>query len=241
MDQSKPDILVSKENSWRMFNEISPKYDLLNHILSFGMDIVWRKRLSTFLPSQSGQKILDLATGTADVLLSFFKHSSQVATGCGIDLAEKMLDIGRQKVIHAKLEKHIQLQTGDATHIPFDNNTFDAVSIAFGIRNVESPSTVLTEMHRVLKTGGRALILEFSLPTNIFMKTIHLMYLRYGIPFIGYLLSGHYHAYKYLNRTIETFPYGNQFCDLMNKAGFQHVKANKLLFGVATIYQGDKL
>jgi len=223
-----------------MFDHISPKYDLLNHLLSFGLDIHWRKLLGKFLPNRTNIKVLDLATGTADVLLSLFKNNTNVLSGCGIDMANKMMDIGRKKIAKHNLDAQITLLHGDAHHIPLDNNSFDAVSIAFGIRNMTVPLGVLSEMHRVLNIGGRALVLEFSLPQNSIVRAFHLFYLRHFVPIIGALFSGHYAAYKYLNQTIESFPYGNDFCALMSEAGFKNISAHPLLFGVATIYTGEK-
>lgn len=231
---------IPKSKSWQMFDEISPRYDFLNHILSFGLDIIWRNQLSQYLPKRENLKVLDLATGTADVLISLLKKNKHIQTGFGIDLADKMMDIGRKKIVQQHLDSHITLSHGDAHHIPFNDNTFDAVSIAFGIRNMEHPDRVLNEMHRALNTGGRALILEFSLPQNGLIRAVHIFYLRCLVPIIGALFSGHYKAYQYLNQTIETFPYGNNFCTLMTNAGFTHVKANPLFFGIATIYTGDK-
>lgn len=224
-----------------MFDEISPKYDFLNRFLSFGLDTSWRQRLAAFLPTRPGLKILDLATGTADVLLALFKNNPNVQAGFGIDLAEKMLDRGRRKIVSHKLEYRVTLSSGDVHAVPFNENTFDAVTIAFGIRNVEDPSKVLCEMRRVLRPGGRALVLEFSLPRNRLLRTGHLLYLRHVVPFVGAVFAGHYRAYRYLNQTIEKFPSGEDFCRLMRQAGFSHVAANPLLGGVASIYQGDKI
>jgi len=232
---------ISKSTSWQMFDDISPRYDFLNHLLSFGLDIRWRRQLSQFLTKKTDQKVLDLATGTGDILLSLFKNNSNIQSGCGLDLADKMLAIGRQKIIQHGLDKKITLQHGDAHQIPFDEKTFDTATIAFGIRNMDIPKQVLREMHRILTIDGRALILEFSLPRNPLIRGIHIFYLRYLLPLIGAIFSGHYSAYRYLNQTIETFPYGEDFCVLLKKSGFVNVKAHPLLFGVATIYQGDKL
>jgi len=233
--------IISKSNSWQMFDDISPRYDFLNHLLSFGLDIHWRTQLSTYLPKQEDLKVLDLATGTADVLLSLFKNNPAVQSACGLDLADKMMNIGRQKIIQRGLDSQITLQHGDAHHIPFDQEHFDAITIAFGIRNMDNPKQVLREMYRVLNINGRAIVLEFSLPQNPVIRAGHIFYLRYMVPLIGALFSGHYSAYRYLNQTIETFPYGENFCVLLKKAGFVNVKAHPLLFGVATIYAGDKL
>ena len=231
---------IPKSESWRMFDDISPRYDFLNHLLSFGLDIHWRKRLAKFVTSRPGQIVLDLATGTADVLLSLFRHSPNVQSGYGIDLADKMLDIGRGKVARRGLEPRILLEHGDAHQIPFNAHTFDCATIAFGIRNMRSPTHVLSEMYRILNHEGRAVILEFSLPANAVIRSVHIFYLRHVVPLIGAMFSGNYNAYRYLNQTIETFPHGKEFCALLSNAGFTNVSANPVLFGVAMIYTGDK-
>lgn len=223
-----------------MFDTISARYDLLNHLLSFGLDVCWRSRLRRFLPTGDEQNILDLATGTADVLLTLTRHNSRVAEAVGIDLAEKMLAIGREKIVRANLSDKITLMRGDANHIPLRGDKFDAVTMAFGIRNVEDPVGVLKEMRRVLNKGGRALVLEFSLPENQLLRAGHLFYLRTVVPLLGGLVSGHREAYQYLNQTIERFPYGAAFCKMMEEAGLRNPTANILLGGVATIYQGEK-
>ncbi|MBP9853232.1 MAG: bifunctional demethylmenaquinone methyltransferase/2-methoxy-6-polyprenyl-1,4-benzoquinol methylase UbiE [Candidatus Omnitrophica bacterium] len=233
-------LTQAKSDSWKMFNRISKKYDLLNRILSLGLDISWRKKLSAFLPSQPNVKILDLATGTADVLITLVQDKANVGEGVGVDMAEQMLEIGRNKVAQKGLQGKIQLRIADANHLPFPEYSFDCATIAFGIRNMENPITVLKEMYRVLKPNGRSLVLEFSLPQNKIIRIGHVFYLRTVVPIIGWLLSGEYKAYKYLNQTIERFPYGPAFCLLMEETGFVHVKANPLLFGAATIYQGDR-
>ncbi|MCA9407816.1 MAG: bifunctional demethylmenaquinone methyltransferase/2-methoxy-6-polyprenyl-1,4-benzoquinol methylase UbiE [Candidatus Omnitrophica bacterium] len=232
---------IPKSQSWQMFNQISPRYDLLNHFLSFGLDIVWRKRLSRYLVKKKKSHLLDLATGTGDVILTLVQLNPEIESALGIDMAEKMLEIGRKKIEKKGLSRKITLKHADANQIPSSDYSADNITMAFGIRNVEDPVCVLKEMHRVLKNNGRSLILEFSLPQNSLVKWGHLFYLRTIVPALGWLLSGHYLAYKYLNQTIENFPYGKDFCDLMQQAGFKNVKANELLFGVATIYQGEKV
>lgn len=233
------DLTISKSDSWRMFDEISPRYDFLNRLLSFGLDVLWRKRLAAFLPRNEGQRVLDVATGTAEVLLALIEDP-RVQAGFGVDMAERMLDIGRAKAARLGLENRITLHRGDAGQLPFNDNTFDTVTIAFGIRNMEDHNQVLREMRRVLKTGGRALVLEFSLPENKILRALHLFYLRTVVPTIGGLISGHGKAYRYLNQTIETFPYGDDFCVLMEFCGFKDVKAHPLMGGIATIYTGEK-
>ncbi len=241
MPHENDNLAINKIDSWKIFDAISPSYDLLNRLLSLGLDRHWRRQLKKFLPRRSDQRLLDLATGTADVLLILVRHGRYVAEATGIDLAEKMLAIGRKKVARAGLSDKISLVAADARHIPFDANKFDAVTMAFGIRNVEDPLQVLREMHRVLTKGGRALILEFSLPENRALRALHLRYLRKVVPAVGGLISGHSEAYRYLNRTIEQFPYGGAFCAIMQDAGFSNPKAHLLLGGIATIYVGEKL
>lgn len=230
---------IPKSESWRMFDAISPRYDILNRLLSFGLDILWRERLVPFLPDNP-RKVLDLATGTADVLLALVRGNQNIKEAVGIDLADRMLAIGRGKIARANFSGKITLTHGDANQIPFEDNAFDAVTIAFGIRNVEDHNRVLREMRRVIKPGGRALILEFSLPENKLLRAAHLFYLRVVVPAVGGLVSGHGQAYRYLNRTIETFPCGDDFCVLMEFCGFQDVKAHSLMGGIATIYVGEK-
>jgi len=231
---------LSKTESWKMFDRISQRYDFLNRLFSLGLDVVWRKRLVRYLPNQINQVVVDIATGTADVLLYLFQQNSNISRGDGIDLAENMLAIGRQKVQARQLQDKIVLQHGDAQQIPFPANQFDAATIAFGIRNMAEPVKVLKEIFRVLKPQGRALVLEFSLPQNRFLRSIYLIYLRHFIPALGTVLSGDGGAYRYLNRTVETFPSGRDFCALMESVGFKNIVAHPLTFGVATIYQGDK-
>ena len=232
--------LPAKSDSWRMFDEISSRYDLLNRLLSFGLDVFWRRQLLRFLPAQHNQKLLDLATGTADVPLTLVRRNKNIEYAVGIDLADKMLAVGRAKVTRAKLEDKILLTHGDASHIAFNADVFNVVTMAFGIRNVEDPLQVLREMHRVLKPQDRALILEFSLPENKALRAAHLFYLRTVVPIVGGLISGHGEAYRYLNQTIERFPRGAAFCAIMADAGFHNVTAHPLLGGIATIYVGEK-
>lgn len=224
-----------------MFDRIAHRYDLLNRLLSLGQDVVWRNRVARCLPEKSGQHILDLATGTGDQLISIFSKSGRAASGIGIDMAENMLALGRSKLKKRRLDSSVKLQTGDATAIPFPENTFDAVTISFGIRNVTNVPHSLREMRRVLQPGGRVIILEFSLPKNRLLRRFYLFYFRHILPRIGGLISGDSYAYRYLNETVETFPYGDEFCDLLREAGFEAVKMTPLTFGIATIYQGDKL
>jgi demethylmenaquinone methyltransferase/2-methoxy-6-polyprenyl-1,4-benzoquinol methylase len=224
----------------RMFNRISHRYDLLNRLLSFGTDVSWRRKMTRFFPGRDGQRVLDLATGTADQILALFEQTDKVRFGIGMDLAEKMLEIGRKKIERRGLSEVITLNVGDATAIPAGNEAFDAVTISFGIRNVTNVAKGIEEMYRVLKPGGRVLMLEFSLPRSPLVRSAYLFYLRHILPRVGALVSGAPLAYRYLNETIETFPYGEIVCNLLRVAGFTAVEAYPLAFGVAMIYRGDK-
>jgi demethylmenaquinone methyltransferase/2-methoxy-6-polyprenyl-1,4-benzoquinol methylase len=233
-------IPPSRREAWKMFDRIAHRYDLLNRLLSFGQDSIWRRRVARLLPDGSDLHLLDLATGTADLLLSLKRRSARVEFGVGLDMAARMLAIGRQKITRTNQTGKLTLVRSDACRLPFDDSTFSAVTIAFGIRNVIDIPLALREMHRVLKPNGRTLILEFSLPENRFIRRIYLLYFRRVLPAIGGLISGDSLAYHYLNETVETFPYGQDFCRLMEDADFANVKANRLTLGVATIYQGDR-
>jgi demethylmenaquinone methyltransferase/2-methoxy-6-polyprenyl-1,4-benzoquinol methylase len=224
----------------QMFDRIAPRYDLLNRLLSGRRDVVWRNRLAQSLPEGECLRVLDLATGTADVLLALHARCARVRGGIGVDVAGNMLAIGRRKLAAAGLTPGFLLLRADATCLAIRDDAFDAVTIAFGIRNVADVPAALREMHRVLSPDGRALVLEFSLPSNPAFRFAYLFYLRQILPRLGAIISGDGYAYRYLNRTVEVFPYGDSFCALMREAGFKNVRAHPLTLGIATIYQGDK-
>ena len=231
----------SKSTSWQMFNRIAKTYDSVNRLLSFGLDVGWRKKVGLLLPKKEQVALLDLATGTADqVLLLCKEHPKKISEAIGMDLSEGMLEKGREKVDQQKLQNIIRLETGDAVNIPSENSRFDAITISFGIRNVPDVPASLREMHRVLRPEGKTLILEFSMPKNPVVRFGHLFYLRYVLPLVGGIISGDYEAYKYLNTSIEAFPYGESFCSLMKEAGFSTVRQHPVTFGIATIYEGIK-
>jgi len=222
-----------------MFDRIAGRYDLLNHLLSAGLDRRWRKRVASLLPSGDNLHVLDIACGTSDQLIAL-AASGRVTHGIGLDLAEEMLAIGRHKIRQRGLEQILSLQTGDAEILPFDQSSFEAVTIAFGIRNMTDVPRTLGEMLRVLKPKGRALILEFSLPQSRLVRGPYLFYLRYVLPHLGAIISGDNAAYRYLNETIETFPHGEAFCQIMRDTGFTGVTFKPLTMGIVSIYQGDK-
>jgi len=231
---------IPRTNVWLMFDRIAHRYDLLNRLLSFRQDVAWRNKLARFLPAGKALSVLDVATGTGDVLISLHNKSGRIKKAIGVDMSEKMLEAGREKISRLNLDSVISLQTGNATDLKFADETFDVATISFGIRNVDDVDKALTGMYRILKPGGRALILEFSLPKSALLKTLYLFYFRKILPKIGGLISGDSYAYGYLNQTVEEFPYGLAFAGIMKKNGFQNVRFNPLTFGIATIYQGDK-
>jgi len=222
-----------------MFDRIAHRYDLLNQLLSLGRDAAWRKQFARNLPQDAGLRVLDLATGTADVLITLAKDP-RVISGIGLDMSWEMLRHGHQKLARLELHPQFSLLRGDATCQPLASASFDLVTIAFGIRNVTDVTACLKEMLRILKPGGRALILEFSLPKNLLFRALYLAYFRHVLPRIGGFISGDASAYRYLNATVETFPYGDAFLHLMIEAGFAHTTAHPLTFGIATLYQGHK-
>lgn len=223
-----------------MFDRIAPRYDLVNRLMTFGLDVRWRRRMAEYLPAGDGLRVLDLATGTADQLLLMMEGAPGIGRAVGIDLAEAMLARGRDKVAERGWQDRIELRLGDAMAIPSEDDAFDAVTMSFGIRNVIDVSGAMAEMLRVLRPGGRALILETSRPESPLARLGHRWYLRGVLPILGGLVSGDFNAYRYLNRTAESFPDGREFCALMEAAGFRDVQAHPRTLGVATIYRGDK-
>ncbi len=231
---------LSKEQSPAMFDAIAARYDFLNRVLSLGQDVSWRESLAKFLPAQATVKLLDIATGTADVLITLAKQDKRITNAIGVDPASKMLEIGQAKIKALGLQERLTLQVGDCQQLPFLDETFDCVTISFGIRNVPDLRKALLEIFRVLKKDGRVIILEFSKPKNPIMALGHGIYLNSFVPCVGFLLSGNFKAYQYLNKTIGSFPYGDRFCKILAQFGFTSIKENPLMGGVATIYSADK-
>ncbi|MBH1989253.1 MAG: bifunctional demethylmenaquinone methyltransferase/2-methoxy-6-polyprenyl-1,4-benzoquinol methylase UbiE [Myxococcaceae bacterium] len=214
-----------------LFNQIAPKYDLLNRLLSFGQDQLWRKKVASLLPESSNLHILDVATGTADLAIQFFSQNHPAAQVIGIDMAEQMLRFGQSKIERLGLSEQIHLEPGDAQNLRFEDHTFDVVTSAFGLRNMPNREQALAEMMRVLKPNGRLIVLEFSLPPNALIRLFYLFYFRHILPYMGGLISGDYQAYRYLNRSVEEF----------SEKVFHKMRRIPLCFGVATIYVTDKL
>lgn len=224
----------------QLFDAISPTYDILNHILSFGMDFLWRRKLAGFVKEAKELKILDMATGTGDLLISLFNRNSNITEAVGLDISEKMLAVCSRKIARHKLTERVNLVCDDATDSGLETGSFDIVTIGFGIRNIPDTLATLTEIHRLLKHGGTTLILEFSMPDDKTIRKLYLFYLRYYVPLLGRLVSKNKTAYSYLNTSIEKFHSTKDFCNLMQKTGFTNIKTTKLTSGIATIYEGSK-
>lgn len=229
----------TQADSWRMFDRIAPRYDLLNRLLSFRRDVAWRRAMVRALPQGDRLRVLDLATGTADVLLAMCR-TARLQRAVGVDKSAGMLALGQRKARQSPAAAHADFVLGDAQALAFGDASFDAITIAFGIRNVPDVPAALHEMHRTLRPGGRALVLEFSTPGNPFFRTVYYFYFRHVLPRVGAIVSGDAKAYRYLNETAEAFPSGDAFLALMRAAGFMSVSAKPLTFGIATLYMGNK-
>ncbi len=230
----------SRKEIWKMFDQISSTYDCVNRIMTLGLDQYWRKKMCRFLPQGNDLKLLDCATGTGDQIIAIMEQSDRFSHAVGIDLAKNMVAIGIQKITKKPYASSIDMKVASALEIPFPDNTFDCVTISFGIRNVTDVLLALKEFLRVLKPKGRLLILEGAVPRNRFLRTFHLFYLRHFLPRIGGLISRRQSAYRYLNETIETFPNAEHFLQLMRTAGYCAPCAYPLTGGIAIVYQGEK-
>ena len=220
-----------------MFDDIAPHYDQLNHLLSLNIDKRWRKRLSQAITRQRPLSILDVATGTADQAIQLAKDHPQ-ASITGIDLSEKMLEIGKEKVAKKKLEERIHLLSGDASALPFDDNSFDAVTVSFGVRNFSNLGQGLQEMLRVIKDQGILAILEFSEPQNLF-RIPYRCYFNHLLPRIGQTVSKNSTAYTYLPASVAAFPNPEEFTRLLEVAGLRNIERQTLSSGIATLYTGN--
>lgn len=223
----------------RMFDKIAPKYDLLNRVLSLGIDVSWRKRALGYLKNDRPQAILDVATGTADVAILAAKLLKPGKI-TGIDIANQMLELGRSKIRNEKLENIITLETGDSENLRFADHSFDAVTVAFGVRNFENLEKGLAEMLRVLRPGGRAVILEFSRPRVFPFKQLYNSYFKYVLPAIGRLTSRDIRAYTYLFESVQAFPEGDNFLNILTKIGYQNPVCERLTLGICSIYSATK-
>ncbi len=227
-----------KEQVAEMFDNISPQYDFLNHFLSLGIDIIWRKKAIKLLQSDQPKTILDVATGTADFAISSLSLQPDHVTG--VDISAGMLEVGRKKLEKKGLNHIIDLKQADSEGLPFEDNKFDAVIVAFGVRNFENLENGLRDMFRVLKEGGKVVILEFSKPKAFPFKQIYQFYFRWILPKIGRIVSKDRAAYTYLPDSVGAFPDGEDFLGVLNKIGFQNTQCRPLTLGISSIYTGTK-
>jgi len=234
----KEDSAGKKQQVARMFDSISGKYDFLNHFLSLGIDIRWRKKAIKLLAKSKPKLILDVATGTGDFAVETLKlNPDQVI---GVDISQGMLDVGRKKMKERGIDHKIDLRLGDSENLPFGENKFDAVIVAFGVRNFENLEKGLTEMQRVLKPGGQLVVLEFSKPRTFPFKQLYNFYFKFVLPKIGRLVSRDSAAYTYLPESVQAFPDGTDFTNILNRIGFNHTTCQSLTFGISSLYTGTK-
>lgn len=222
-----------------MFDRISPSYDRLNHLLSFNIDKVWRKKTAKTVAKSQPKTILDLATGTADLAIALAKRNPH-AHIVGMDISEKMLEIGKEKVQKHGLESQIELRLGDAASLPFDDNSFDTVTVGFGVRNFENRELSLSEIQRVLKPNGHAVILEFSMPEKFPIKQLYRLYFNRILPMIGKMVSKDTSAYSYLPESVEHFPKPDNFIRILGENGLKNGIAKPLSHGITTLYIATK-
>jgi demethylmenaquinone methyltransferase / 2-methoxy-6-polyprenyl-1,4-benzoquinol methylase len=219
-----------------MFDAIAPRYDFLNHLLSAGIDRYWRARAIRSLGLTGGERVLDLCTGTADLAIAARTARPGAARVVGVDFAGAMLRIGAEKLRRRRLTREIVLVRGDATRLPVADASVDAVTVAFGIRNVEDAQTACADMCRVLKPGGRLAILEFAIPATPVFRAVYLSYFRHILPLIGRLVSRHDAAYRYLPASVGAFASPDEFMEFLRRVGFQDVSADSLTFGAVYLY-----
>jgi len=230
---------IETDSIAQMFDKIAWRYDFLNHFFSLHIDKIWRRKTVNELRGLPLNHVLDVATGTADLAIAIQKRL-QPGHVTGVDISEGMLAIGRQKIEKKGMQQQISLQYGDSEALPFADHTFDAVTVAFGVRNFEHLEKGLSEMLRVLKPGGKVVILEFSIPKNRVFRSIFHFYFFRILPFVGRLISKDTHAYSYLPDSVQSFPHGAEFKGKLENCGFLEVKIRRLTFGIASIYTGRK-
>ncbi len=227
-----------KEQVASMFDKISSKYDLLNHVLSMGIDILWRKKAVKLLKKHSPKQILDVATGTGDFAIEAMSLNPDHIEG--IDISKGMLEVGKKKVLKLGLQDKINLQYGDSEDMPYENESFDAIIVGFGVRNFAHLEKGLQEFYRVLKKDGVVVVLEFSKPTIFPFKQLYTFYFKYILPKVGKLISKDNSAYTYLPESVNAFPNGDAFLEILQKLKFKNTKCKQLTLGISSIYIGEK-
>jgi demethylmenaquinone methyltransferase / 2-methoxy-6-polyprenyl-1,4-benzoquinol methylase len=221
-----------------MFDNISPKYDFLNHLLSAGIDKRWRKKAVKMLAPKKPKVILDIATGTGDFAIAALKLNPEQIIG--MDISAGMLEVGKKKMKARKVDHIVDMQLGDSENLPFEENKFDAVIVSFGVRNFENLEKGLSEIHRVLKAGGSLVVIEFSQPERFPMKQLYNFYFKNILPLIGRIVSKDKSAYTYLPESVSVFPYGERFTGILDKLGYKNTKCTPLTFGISSIYMAEK-
>jgi demethylmenaquinone methyltransferase/2-methoxy-6-polyprenyl-1,4-benzoquinol methylase len=234
----KGDQTGKKEQVARMFDSISGKYDFLNHFLSLGIDIRWRKKAVKLLSKENPKLILDVATGTGDFAMETLALDPDKVIG--VDISEGMLEVGRKKIKERGYDSIIELRSGDSENLPFEENKFDAVIVAFGVRNFENLQKGLSEIYRVLKPGGRMVVLEFSKPRLFPFKQLYNLYFKYILPKVGNMISKNPAAYTYLPESVQAFPDGQDFLTILNKLGYKTTSCKTLTLGISSLYTGVK-
>lgn len=224
----------------QMFDHIAPTYDKLNHILSLSIDKLWRNRVVRYLRRLKAKQILDVATGTGDLAIAMARKIDG-STICGVDLSPEMLEVARHKVAHLGLTERITLMEGNAEHLDLPEQSVDAVTVAFGVRNFENKESCLAELKRIIRTGGYLVVLEFSNPRNKFIGWLYRIYSHKILPWIGGLISRNRQAYEYLPASVDTFPTPELFSQMLASAGFTNITRHSQSFGIAQIYIAQKL
>ena len=230
--------LNKKQQVTQMFDNISKEYDGLNRVISFGIDIKWRNKVVDIVAKSNPENILDIATGTGDLAISLAKTSASKIVG--LDISDGMLEVGRKKINTKNLDDKISMVIGDSEQLPFEDNAFDAITVAFGVRNFETLEKGLAEIYRVLKPDGVFVILETSMPTKTPFKQGYNFYTKYILPTIGKVFSKDQSAYSYLCESASVFPFGEALNNILRKIGFINVVDQPQTFGVATIYSASK-
>jgi len=227
-----------KQQVAKMFDNISQRYDFLNHFLSLGIDISWRKRAIQELEPLRPKLLLDVATGTGDFAIQALSLNPDKVIG--VDISEGMLEVGRQKLRKSQLINRIELMSGDSENLPFEENKFDAVTVAFGVRNFENLEKGLADMYRVMRPGGKVVILEFSKPKRFPFKQVYNFYFKFVLPKIGRVVSKDHEAYTYLPESVQAFPDGDDFLKILSGIGYKNPTCKPLTFGISSLYTGTK-
>ncbi|MFZ9754701.1 MAG: bifunctional demethylmenaquinone methyltransferase/2-methoxy-6-polyprenyl-1,4-benzoquinol methylase UbiE [Bacteroidia bacterium] len=227
-----------KQQVEEMFDAISPRYDFLNHALSLGIDYSWRTKVRKCVAATGAKKVMDVATGTGDLALELMKIEGLQVTG--VDISAGMLEVGKVKIRQKGFAERITMQQADAEHLPFEDHTFDAITVSFGVRNFGDLKQGLSDMRRVLKPGGQLFVLEFSQPKSRWFSALYWFYFKYILPVLGRLLSRSVNAYTYLPASVKAFPEGKEFASIAQEVGYSNVTYTPITMGICTLYECSK-